>query len=194
MYSSDGSTVAVYSAGQVILFDTATWTRRATFPAKHPRQGDRGIDDLVVSPDGRWIVTLPNYTGSGRRSAVLWAVPSGAMRELGPWTEKMRFLPNGVLAFVDQGEGVGERMMFFDPATGREVTPPFPELRDLRPRVPAPATRLRQWTSVDAKFRVEAEFVKEAGGVVHLRKSDGSEIEVPLDKLSPADREFVRSQ
>ena len=49
----------------------------------------------------------------------------------------------------------------------------------------------RTWTDRTGKFRIEAEFVGETDGVVTLRKEDGEEIEVPLDKLSAADKRAV---
>ena len=50
------------------------------------------------------------------------------------------------------------------------------------------AGETRTWTDKTGKFRIEAEFVAEDDGVVTLRKEDGDEIEVPLEKLSAADR------
>ncbi|MFM7076034.1 MAG: SHD1 domain-containing protein [Planctomycetaceae bacterium] len=53
------------------------------------------------------------------------------------------------------------------------------------------AGETRTWTDKTGKFRIEAEFVGEEDGVVTLRKEDGDEIEVPLDKLSSADKRAV---
>jgi len=80
-----------------------------------------------------------------------------------------------------------------------EVTPPIadvPQEPDLPadPVVPAPAppdTLPRTWTTVDGKFSTEATFLYAAGGTVKLRKADGAEISVPLDRLSDADREWI---
>ena len=50
---------------------------------------------------------------------------------------------------------------------------------------------------MDRQFRnhkVEAELVKLEGEVVYLKKADGSIAKVPLSKLCPADRDFVRQQ
>ncbi len=51
---------------------------------------------------------------------------------------------------------------------------------------------LRTWTSRDGKYSMEGEFLKLQGGKVHLRRKDGKEIEVPLSRLSAADRQWVR--
>ena len=49
----------------------------------------------------------------------------------------------------------------------------------------------RQWASIDGKFTVEAELVEFANGTVKLKKENGKEITVPLQKLSLLDREFL---
>lgn len=53
------------------------------------------------------------------------------------------------------------------------------------------AASAREWTSSDGKFTVEAELVEFANGMVRLKKDNGKEITVPLQKLSLLDREFV---
>ena len=50
----------------------------------------------------------------------------------------------------------------------------------------------RTWTDSSGTYKVEAELVKLDGEVVELKKPDGTVIKVPLDKLSEADRVFVR--
>ena len=57
---------------------------------------------------------------------------------------------------------------------------------------PSAAGETRTWTDRTGKFRVEAEFVAEEEGTVTLRKEDGEEIEVPLDKLSAADQRAIK--
>ena len=42
----------------------------------------------------------------------------------------------------------------------------------------------RKWTDVTGKFSVEAQFVELKDGQVRLRKTDGQEITVALEKLS----------
>ncbi len=51
----------------------------------------------------------------------------------------------------------------------------------------------RKWTSNDGKYSVQAEFLKLSRGKVHLRRQDGKEITVPLERLSDADRAWVRT-
>ena len=52
----------------------------------------------------------------------------------------------------------------------------------------------RTWTDTTGEYRVEAEFAAFQDGVVRLRKEDGQEIEVSLEKLSLADQRYVRTQ
>lgn len=56
------------------------------------------------------------------------------------------------------------------------------------------ATQTRTWSDSSGKFSVEAELVEVKDGKVVLKKADGSELTVPLAKLSAADREFLKSQ
>lgn len=49
----------------------------------------------------------------------------------------------------------------------------------------------RRWTSRDGKFATDAELLWKAGDTVTLKKSDGSQIRVSLDRLSDEDNEFV---
>ena len=50
---------------------------------------------------------------------------------------------------------------------------------------------VRLWTDASGRFRVRATLVRQDGAKVYLRKPDGKEIAVPLDKLSPQDQQFV---
>lgn len=50
----------------------------------------------------------------------------------------------------------------------------------------------RTWTDTTGRFRIEAELVEVRDGKAVLKKADGSQLEVPVEKLSPADREFLK--
>jgi len=52
----------------------------------------------------------------------------------------------------------------------------------------------REWTDSTGVFKVQAELIDVSGDVVHLRKTDGSVVAVPIDRLSVADQKFVRDQ
>ncbi|MBA4016988.1 MAG: hypothetical protein C0483_07375 [Pirellula sp.] len=58
-------------------------------------------------------------------------------------------------------------------------------------RLPAASASLRTWKSVDGMFTVEARFEKLADGKVTLLRVDGKRTDVPLEKLSQEDRDFV---
>ena len=51
---------------------------------------------------------------------------------------------------------------------------------------------LRTWTAVNGK-EVEAEFVSNEKGIVKLKLKSGKIFEVPADKLSKEDNEFIGS-
>ncbi len=64
-------------------------------------------------------------------------------------------------------------------------------LRDAKSRDAAEA---RQWTDVTGKFHATAKFRGLAGKSVKLELEDGRTISVPLEKLSDADREYIRGR
>jgi S1-C subfamily serine protease len=55
----------------------------------------------------------------------------------------------------------------------------------------ATALAAREWSDRGGQKKIEAEFVEQQDGKVVLRKSDGTHVKVPLDKLSDADQKFV---
>lgn len=50
---------------------------------------------------------------------------------------------------------------------------------------------LRTWTDSKGKFKIKAKMVSLEDGVVTLEKEDGTQIEIELEKLSPADRKIA---
>lgn len=60
----------------------------------------------------------------------------------------------------------------------------------------ANAAEVRTWTSASGNHETEAEFVKisDDGKTITLRKTDGKKTDVPLVRLSGADREYVAKQ
>ncbi len=51
----------------------------------------------------------------------------------------------------------------------------------------------RTWKDITGRYSTEAQFVRESDGKVILRKTDGSTVVVPLDRLSAQDQQWVRS-
>jgi len=52
----------------------------------------------------------------------------------------------------------------------------------------------RTWTDATGKYAVEAEFGGFANGVLRLRKLDGTEIRIPVGRLSETDKEWLRNR
>jgi len=51
----------------------------------------------------------------------------------------------------------------------------------------------RTWKDITGRYSTEAQLVRESGGKVMLRKTDGSTVVVPLERLSAQDQQWVRS-
>ncbi len=51
--------------------------------------------------------------------------------------------------------------------------------------------KLRTWTDAKGKFTIKAKMTSLTEGVVTLEKEDGTELEIELKKLSPADQKFA---
>jgi len=51
---------------------------------------------------------------------------------------------------------------------------------------------VREWEDRTGKFKLQASFVKLVDGTVYLKTNDAKEIKVPLERLSNADRDYVK--
>lgn len=76
-------------------------------------------------------------------------------------------------------------------STGNPATPAPKE--EARPEATVKPI-LRTWTNHTGDYKVEAEFLGQGDGKVRLRRKDGKEVAVPLDRLSKEDQEFLKSQ
>ncbi len=69
------------------------------------------------------------------------------------------------------------------------------ELAELNPAAEAlqsPAEEpLRTWADASGNYSVEARLVKVEGGRVHLKRADGTTIQVPIDRLSDVDQRYL---
>ena len=61
-------------------------------------------------------------------------------------------------------------------------------------QTPTAATEVRKWTDNTGNFQVRGTLVVVADGKVTLRKEDGSEVVVPLARLSAEDRDFLKQR
>lgn len=52
----------------------------------------------------------------------------------------------------------------------------------------------RTWTSKDGRFSINASLVSFANRIVKLQKGDGDELDIPVDRLSFADQEYISSE
>ncbi len=50
----------------------------------------------------------------------------------------------------------------------------------------------RTWTDASGKHQIEAELLGFRDGLVHLKKPDGTVLNIALDKLCPSDQALVR--
>lgn len=72
-------------------------------------------------------------------------------------------------------------------------TPVTPDPKPVVDPMPKDNPRVRTWKSADGKFTVEAEFRSMTGGIVKLKRvDDGTEISVPLERLSADDQKWIR--
>src|SRR4051812_10615308 len=51
----------------------------------------------------------------------------------------------------------------------------------------------RTWTDKTGKFKTSGELVEVQDGQALLRRADGKEIKVPLERLSDADQQFIKA-
>ncbi len=63
---------------------------------------------------------------------------------------------------------------------------------DSKTVVPAVAGT-RTWTDASGKFKVEAELISFEDGIVRLRRKDGKELSMPLEKLSDEDQQLLEN-
>src|SRR6267154_2399320 len=57
----------------------------------------------------------------------------------------------------------------------------------------AASAEVRTWSDATGKFSVSAELVEVQGGKAVLRRSDGKEIKVPVERLCDADQAFIKT-
>lgn len=72
------------------------------------------------------------------------------------------------------------------PGTSSSAAPPA------RPATTKTAHGMRTWIDATGRFKIEADFVSLADGTVTLRRADGKNMEIPLEKLSAADQTHAR--
>ncbi len=76
------------------------------------------------------------------------------------------------------------------PDVSAKADPVLPEAANAASVEKAPRT----WTDGSGRFKVEAHLVGVENDLVHLRRQDGTEVSVPVAKLSPADQQYIRGE
>ncbi|MCE9604350.1 MAG: hypothetical protein K8U03_05530 [Planctomycetia bacterium] len=110
--------------------------------------------------------------------------------------EGLTVSPTGLLTWPKPiaGEKFQSVVVAIRDTSGKELLYNF-RLRVARPpAIAGPLGQVRKWTSSDGLFSVSATFVEVRKGKVVLKLADGKFLEVPLDKLSEADRMFLKKE
>jgi WD40 repeat protein len=134
---------------------------------------------VATSPDGSRIATLKRWTLSPSASfnpMEVWNVEKQqrtAHTDLAPTGTNWTFSPDGEELFCVAGPGLLWRW---------------------RPAQSGTGAGYRTWTDSTGGFSTLAAYLGPSGDAVRLRKTDGSEITVPLSRLSQADRLFADYQ
>jgi hypothetical protein len=138
---------------------------------------------------------------SGASPTWVWFVVAGLIAVLVVavacfWFLRRRSLPAVALASASAPNSAAASPAVASPATTKPV---IARPVTARPAVSGPAAgksaaELRSWTSADGKVTIMAALVALKGVVVALKRADGRVMEVPLEKLSPADQAYARSR
>jgi nitrite reductase/ring-hydroxylating ferredoxin subunit len=101
------------------------------------------------------------------------------------WNDAGSFIPLKTTTSTT-GPSTQEQANGKDPTTSPESERVVPEKKD---------EVSREWSDATGTYKVEAYFISLANGLVKLKRADdGRLVDVPLDKLSDTDKEWVRSR
>lgn len=92
----------------------------------------------------------------------------------------------------DVEEAVVEATKSGDSLVAKYAEDALAEIQSQPPLVGSPQSLRRTWRDATGDFQIEARFLGLEDDTVRLEREDGQAIEVPLEKLSEADRLFVR--
>ena len=114
--------------------------------------------------------------------------------------ERTRWVPADILEL--QGDGQvrvhprGWSTTAWDKTVTRELIQLAPDELFQPHRTPGALAEdsLRVWTDATGTHKIEAVYLGVSDGAVLLRRKDGREIRVPLDKLSQTDQQYVEEQ
>jgi hypothetical protein len=168
-------------------------------PVTYATKDRASTQEMVYHP------TLPLVASPSENSAVFFHRETGALEEnrlqlpegglIGETVERLYFSPDG-RNLIFQVSINGIRYLHRVPlrltaqeqsvaASGKEVTAPS--------SAASPAAAMRTWTDNTGRYSVRAQLLGVAESAVKLGREDGREIGIPLNRLSAADQEFVKS-
>lgn len=167
--------------------------RKSLFPEVMHALQRMGPDAAEAVPDLTLLVRV-NLLFSNEGSVPFSAEDRRDMEELASWgmfrgmteTKLQNEIRKGLPAILKTLESIGPAA---SPAVPAEALAQKPVKQD---GTGVPGGEPRSWTDTSGQHRVEATLISSKDGKVTLRKSDGSEVTLALEKLSREDREFVR--
>lgn len=142
----------------------------------------QNVSGLDIAPDGETVA-------SADFEVVLWDAATGKVKarfanSFGGRIEEIDISSNGkLLAWADTGTAV-----YLNPLKGVDAKPHTP------PVTASDEPKPRFWTDATGRFRIKATLIEVRGEKVKLKREDGREITVPINRLSRRDQEFIRRQ
>jgi hypothetical protein len=134
----------------------------------------RDFADLAFS-DGKWVIRDIGFDSSGGVAAGHYSLGDGSK-----WWQAFGGTPR--VDDDDAAEGKGLKKKAKQQRAART---------EQKEKV---ATELRAWTDAETGRTLEAEYVGVAFGKVKLRKADGTEVSVSVERLSKDDQEWIRQR
>jgi hypothetical protein len=184
------------------------------------QHANRGVQDAAEKALAKWSPEYrekaeidrayrgPGFVSDSRRpvgeSTPLFPGQIVAGHDTGAWyaAEILDVLPNGDVQLQFRGWGNRTKTL---PRSKLQLAPPGVDQPNLTPEqlaalegkspVSAPGDSsgrgMRTWSDDSGSFTIEAQFLGCDADKVRLRRKDGREISVPLDRLSAADRQMI---
>ena len=161
-------------------------------PNQKDRAGNPAIHFLMKEHEGKLYLITVNAAKEPVRAAFRVAAPLESVVEI---PARREVTVSGRQMFGDSYKGfdvhVYEICLSRPPRrTGTGQHAKKPSGRAATGRRPA----WRTWTDRSGRYNIEAVLEDFRDGEVHLRKRDGSLLEVPLERLSKADRQYVQQR
>ena len=135
-------------------------------------------ESVTISMGGKsYVVQLADLSPQSRALAAKLRVQKSTVQE--PEAQAETSQSPAVLPNVKPAEV--EEIDLGDPATRDKII-----VEDAK-------SKLRTWEAINGN-KVEAEFVSNSDGQITLKMKTGNTFKVPLDKLSKADRDFIKAK